>query len=321
MIIYSGVGKIGVSLTDYCIVLDMDETLVHTHEDNDGLDTLDDLDILRDPELDDLRQRTYVINFTQESDGISFPYTMWGTTRPYLKEFLSFCFSFFKLVVIWSAGKTGYVKAIVDYMFRDLEAPHIVYTDVKCVTIRDEEKGRDIMVKPLAKLIQEEPQLERYMTLDKTLIVDDRWSTFRNINDDNGILIPPYEPESTIEDLREPDDTLLRLMYWLTSPGVVEAKDVRRLDKTHVFDEYDERKLSHNMLRLLSKSTTVKKFVLPSVSVTSTSIPTSTPLPVFHRTRPSHSSRPRLSAIRGVSDRPARLTSKQTPSQPLQLNR
>jgi len=129
------------TITDNCVVLDMDETLVHVHDsrydnpsgdsnsDKEDIDVLLDLNILKDKDLEDIKDRTFIISFTQNHK----EYVMWGTTRPHLKEFLIFCFNYFKIVVIWSAGQADYVKSICDKIFVDLQPPHIIYANEKCV--------------------------------------------------------------------------------------------------------------------------------------------------------------------------------------------
>lgn len=215
------------SITDKCVVLDLDQTLIATQED---MASLKQLDILKDPQLLPLRSRTYYITIEDlEKPGIGTKYDFWGVTRPHVKEFLLFCFSYFKIVAVWSAGQRPYVEAIVDDIFRDLPKPHIIFShdDV------DVGPGGRIE-KPLNKMIESHPVLRRFMSLQNTLAIDDNCSTFRN-NNENGILIPAYDPALSVSAMGRDDPTLLQLKYWLLQPEVVSARDVTTLDKSTIF--------------------------------------------------------------------------------------
>src|SRR3990172_9552529 len=179
------------SITDKCIVLDLDQTLIATQ---DSIDSLKQLNILSDPNLIALRNRTYYITIEDlEKPGIGTKYDFWGVTRPRINEFLIFCFSYFKIVAVWSAGKRPYVEAIVDHIFKDIRLPHIVFTH------------DDILIgpgghveKPLTKMIESNPVLRRNMSLQNSLAIDDNSMTFY-LNHDNGVLIPAYDPALSID--------------------------------------------------------------------------------------------------------------------------
>lgn len=222
-------------ITDKCIVLDMDETLVHSCVEKkvDPMDALYNLKIYTDPGLLDIRSRCYKINMEDvwSKRGSGEKIEMWGIMRPHLKEFLHFCFNYFRIVIIWSAGQKNYVHPIVNHLFLDLKPPHVIYT------FDDLEKLNDgTYIKPLDKLITKYPGLNKYMNLSNTFIVDDRETVYESCNPGNGILIPGYKPSFTVSDLRGKDDNLLKLMSWLQKKEVVDSTDVRTLDKTKIFD-------------------------------------------------------------------------------------
>jgi hypothetical protein len=75
---------------------------------------------------------------------------------------------------------------------------------------------------------------EKILRLDNTFFVDDRPQVFFK-NPDNGILIPPYEPSGSYYNYIQDDPTLPELMEWLMKPEVLQAKDVRLLDKSRIF--------------------------------------------------------------------------------------
>lgn len=217
------------SITDKCVVLDLDQTVIATQ---DTVSSLINLGIMSDPNLISLRNRTYHITIDDlEKPGVGTKCEFWGITRPHLHEFLLFSFSYFKIVAVWSAGKRQYVEAIVDYIFKDLPAPHIVFTHDD-VTIGP--RGAGDIIKPLSKMIESNPVLRRNMSLQNTLAIDDNVMTFRN-NPNNGVLIPAYEPALNINAFGRDDPTLLQLKYWLLQPEVVNARDVTVLDKSKIF--------------------------------------------------------------------------------------
>lgn len=215
------------SITDKCIVLDLDQTLIATQ---DSVDSLKQLGILSNPNLISLRNRVYYLTIEDlEKPGVGTKYDFWGVTRPHVQEFLIFCFSYFKIVAVWSAGKRPYVEAIVDHMFKDLPKPHVVFTHDDI----DIGPGGHVL-KPLTKMIESNPVLRRNMSLQNTLAIDDNSMTFHN-NTENGVLVPAYDPSSNINAFARDDPTLLQLKYWFLQPEVVNARDVTALDKSKIF--------------------------------------------------------------------------------------
>jgi len=219
-------------LTDKCIVLDLDETLVHSHSQG-NIDLLKELNLITDPQNMDLRDRIYKITMDDVvyKRGTGEKTEMWGIIRPGVRQFLIDCFNYFKIVIVWSAGRKNYVHAIVDKLFENLKRPHIIYS------FDDLEKLPDgTLIKPLNKLIQTVSGLDKYMSLENSFILDDRESVFKEPNPYNGIEIPPYKPNFNLNSLRiNDDDKLKQLMNWLHTPEVINSKDVRRLDKSKIF--------------------------------------------------------------------------------------
>lgn len=231
MSFYSGISDhiLHEPLTNHCIILDLDETLVHASE---KMDFFFRSGILTDSKLIDIRERSYVISIDDvvERRGTGSKTHLWAMTRPYLKEFLIFCFNYFKVVAVWSAGRNRYVHKTVEAIFKDVATPHVIYTRDDC-----EENNRDLF-KPLRKMIQNEPGLNNYMSLTNTFALDDRESTYSR-NPGSGILIPPYEPNANLNDLRIKDNALLQLMNWLKQDHVMKSNDISKLDKTLIFTQ------------------------------------------------------------------------------------
>lgn len=216
-----------VSLTNKCIVLDLDLTLLSTQDD---MESLKDLKILTDPKLTALKQRIYNISVEDlEKPGIGTMYEFWGVTRPHIHEFLIFCFSYFKIVAVWSAGKRQYVEEIVKHIFKDLPHPHVVFTHDDIVY-----NERKEVEKPIQKMIESESILKKYMSLENTFALDDNYTTYVP-NPGCGVLIPAYMPALSINAFQRDDYALLQFKNWLLQDEVMDSEDVAELDKSRIF--------------------------------------------------------------------------------------
>ena len=216
-----------VSLTNKCIVLDLDQTLIATQDD---LESLKKLGIMKDPKLLNLRRRVYHFSIEDlEKPGIGTQYEFWGVTRPHTQEFLLFCFSYFKIVAVWSAGKRQYVEELVKFLFKDMPYPHVVFTHDDIVY-----NDNGDVEKPLINMIESDPTLKKLMSLENTLAIDDNYTTYIP-NPGNGVLIPAYCPSSNINSLQKDDYALLQLKNWLLQDEVANAEDVTVLDKSTIF--------------------------------------------------------------------------------------
>jgi len=219
------------AMTHHAIVLDLDETLVHTVDD---MAVLTDLKLMTDPQYLNLRDRIYIISLDDvvSEKGSGYETKLWGVLRPYVRDFLIFCFSYFRVVAVWSAGKPKYVQSIVELLFRGIGRPHVIYDWTDC------KRTSEPLRKPLLKMIHQEPRLSEYMSLQNTFAIDDRDTTFVE-NAGNGIMIPVYSPVShsnpTISWIKSNDIALQQLMLWLLRPEVKASHDVRTLDKSQIF--------------------------------------------------------------------------------------
>lgn len=221
-----------VPLTDKCIILDLDETLVHTDNEEPNTELLKDLEIFSNPNLYDLRERVYKITMEDviSKKGTGDKTEMWGILRPHVREFLIACFTYFRVVIVWSAGRKNYVHAIVDFLFLGLPRPTVIWT------YDDLEKlPNNTLIKPLNKLIEKIPTLNKYMSLENSFILDDRLTVFQEPNPSNGIEIPAYRPTFNPKSLRSDDKALLSVTNWLMKPEVMNSTDIRQLDKRNIF--------------------------------------------------------------------------------------
>ena len=225
-------------MSDKYIVLDIDATLVHTHDvDEDGVRGIEKfsmLNIYSDSDKIRYRRNLYLmklIDISRES-GTGEVTVLTGIYRPYLRTFLDFCKTYFKGIVIWSAGQKKYVEKMVEIMFpHSKEQPLIVYTYDDCIVGEG-----DYLKKPLSKLYKD-TRLGGKLNEKNTFVLDDRDDTF-SLNPKNGIQIPVFESDMSLEDISGHEDiNLLKLMSWLSTKEVKENKDVRKLRKERIFDK------------------------------------------------------------------------------------
>ena len=212
-------------ITNKVLVLDLDSTLIFT---SDNFDSFKDLKVYSSPKHAHLRNRVYKFDVMDvvEKPGTGIKSSMWGALRPHVREFLNFCFDYFESVLIWSAGQLRYVHAITDILFTEPDKqPMIIYSYEDC------EKTDNYLYKPLIKLSQQE---HSSLTLDRVLILDDNETTFSK-NKDNALHIPAYEPELSPEGIMEDDQTLVNLSRWLMQESIINAPDVRKINKDECF--------------------------------------------------------------------------------------
>ena len=223
------------SLTEHNIVLDIDATLLHTQ---DEAYDLEEMNIYSNPTRFRLRNKVYHMNLIDVTNdpGKGNITSLSGIYRPFLKEFLDFCFEYFNNVIIWSAGKRKYVEECCRLMF-PIDSPSIIYSWDDCV---NNSKG---LFKPLSKLFDNKEYEHLNITAQNTFHLDDRDDVY-SLNPDNGIKIPEFECSmSTNKIMGHKDDELLKLMCWLSQSKVKNSKDIRTLDKSSIFkvscEEYE----------------------------------------------------------------------------------
>jgi NLI interacting factor-like phosphatase len=212
-------------MTDQCIVLDMDETLIHSFVD------LTESEEVEANQYSHLFPRMYTVGIRDvfEAKGSGIVDSILAVERPFLHQFLKYCSKRFAKVYIWSAGQYDYVNKHIRKLSKNASF-HNVYTFDDCAV--EKTKKDEIYHKPLEKI-----------GLDpaKTFIVDDRVTAYLH-NPANGINIPEYSP--TIDALRlentDPnscDNCLVKLMSYFNQPAVRQATDVRLLYK-NIFKEH-----------------------------------------------------------------------------------
>ena len=223
------------SITNHNIVLDIDATLLHTQDETYDLE---EMNIYSNPTRFRLRNKVYHMNLIDVTNepGKGNITSLTGIYRPFLKEFLDFCFEYFNNVIIWSAGKQKYVEECCRLMF-PIDSPSIIYSWDDCV---NNSKG---LFKPLSKIYQNKAYASLNITEENTFHLDDRDDVY-SLNPGNGVKIPEFECSMKTKDImNHKDDELLKFMCWLSQDKVKNSKDIRTLDKSSIFktscEEYE----------------------------------------------------------------------------------
>lgn len=194
------------------IVLDMDETLLHTFSDTSREEMFD---VVIDNE------NTYLacVSDLDMHPGSGNNQLVAGAIRPGFDDFMRFCYNCFRNVIVWSAGTNNYVNEVMDEVCSNVGMPDLILTREDCV------RTRYGFEKPLYVLVEDYPHLG--ITMESIVIVDDKEVSFR-ANPDNGVLMTPFEPG--IDSLKDNDNSLAHLQEWLEEE-LLQADDVREVYK------------------------------------------------------------------------------------------
>jgi TFIIF-interacting CTD phosphatase-like protein len=188
-----------------CVVLDLDETLVHSS--SKGVTEMKKVkDTMKEAGQMD---RYYEFKLGKE--------TYWGLKRPYYKSFLRWCRSQFDIVAVWTAGDTDYADEIVSKVFE--RRPPIVWSRPNCV------RANGIYYKPMDKFFRAFPDIDR----DNTVIIDDR-ADIAEYNEDILIEIPRFKPAKPLLF----DNTLISTLAYLRN-ALASGEKLRFLDKSVIF--------------------------------------------------------------------------------------
>ena len=134
--------------------------------------------------------------------------------RPYLKEFLQFCFNNFE-VAVWTAATESYAVEIVKNIFEKNQIPTFFWSRVRCSFSYDEELRESILTKKMWKIRR------KGYDLKKVIVVDDspeQWgSSYGNL-----VRVKKF--------LGEGDDNELKLLIkYLTK--LKDAENIREVGK------------------------------------------------------------------------------------------
>ena len=188
--------------TTQVIVLDLDETLVHSLDDKLWFGIRNEARAKGNKEL---LSRMYEIDVEGE--------TIRGIVRDHASVFIEFIYNRFTIRGVYSAGVPSYVNAIVKVLFGDRHLDFIFARDRCMNTLID----NDVMLsKPLDLIYSSVPGANRY----NTWIIDDRQDTAMH-NKLNHIHIPEYDP------MKGADNYLKYLIDFLSKPEVMYAPNVQ----------------------------------------------------------------------------------------------
>lgn len=150
--------------------------------------------------------------------------------RPYLYEFLNFCFNYFDTISFWSAGHYRYVRAILFSILgtERFQSLGTIFTRKDCVFLNE---NGDLLTKSLSS---------KGFDLTNTIIIDDNKSSF-SANKENAIHIPAYNPQLIHEHIMYRDERLLEIINWFQEVDLKNSHDVRMIDKDpkKIFKNFD----------------------------------------------------------------------------------
>lgn len=198
------------------LVLDLDESLVHTFSPEDGFSMFVKN---MSPEQE---KRLYILDF-ENGEALA------GYIRPYIEVFLETAFNEFETVSVWSAGTQAYVHGIVDLIFKT-NKPYFVLTRKDCNEMKLGYDNSTCRYKPLEIIYKNYPTHKE----ENTIIVDDRHDICA-LNCLNNIQVPEFMMTHLNWKSLVEDDTLKILTDWIKSEEFRNAKDVRLLKSKSPF--------------------------------------------------------------------------------------
>lgn len=202
------------------LVLDLDETLIHTFESEVELESFVSEFSSKD------RLKAFKIS------GIDS--TFWTYIRPGVEDFLEGVFAEFESVGVWSAGTYEYVHAIVKMIFPEHFKPAFIMTRNDCNEMRLNFNEPICRYKPLENIFK--IRSGGLLNQRNTIIVDDR-KDICAINCHNNVQIPAFYLHRDNVEKAESDSSLLILLKWFKSPQFRNSKDVTMLKGKSPFKE------------------------------------------------------------------------------------
>ena len=164
------------------LILDLDQTLIHT---------LSNAEAARLIRLDEKYYMGLLFHIHIDNVGYMI------MKRPFLREFLIFCFQRFETVSVWTAATKKYAEKVVDEIFEDLPHPTHLWHRKMCKKDADGQ---------LYKVLSDFAR-ETGLDLSSLCIIDDNETTCIQ-NGDRAIPIPPWMPRADTHD--EKKDTALQ---------------------------------------------------------------------------------------------------------------
>lgn len=217
-------------ISEQIVVVDIDQTCVYTLSIPFTRVDKKEREMLKTT----YQKRLYFIHI-RDGDGIGggdSTIKMWGVKRPGLAKFIAYLHRRFKYVIFWTAGTNAYAKKLVPIIYSDNPGlkPFRVFSREHCTFTPGGDRTKPLrLLKSLTRGSE--------IPVELTFLIDDQiYSGYEN--PDNQILIPEYlidEKMKIIQQILKPDDALEVLSKWFNLPIVKESRDIRKLDKTHIF--------------------------------------------------------------------------------------
>lgn len=195
------------------IVLDLDQTLICSIEDNEK--NLKKISLFEKGH--ELKSKVYY--FGEHPDEL-----FWGVYRPKVLDFVTWCNSYFDNVIVWSAGTNNYVKHIVRSIWNEamVDYPKIIWTREKCSGEGDD------LYKNMKILFKDSFASRLGVSRSNTLILDDNLVTYSK-NKRNTFWIHPFEPDFEKMDLKQDDTALTEVKEWYLKYG--DCEDIREIPR------------------------------------------------------------------------------------------
>lgn len=215
------------------VVLDLDKNLIMTE--SSSVAELYRSGILEDSKFFPAQKRIYYFDLASshpspkdklQAEGVS---SMWGSLRPYAREFMEFCFRRFKRVIVFTAGTADYAIPICDFLFRGISKPYMIWARGHCIRIKekavavdrrlvdlgyyptlsvpdDTEDYEHMNAKLLDKVARAVAEVENDYSIskDQFVIVEDNYHSFITNDYHNAFLIPAYESSSKSDPTAKP---------------------------------------------------------------------------------------------------------------------
>lgn len=225
------------------IVLDLDETLIHSYMDKDKIEKYYELNPQRFSMLRRRGDLKEIIIERFDEKGRLDSYKFWLLKRPHLTEFLKFLNDEFKHVIIWTAGTCDYAHHVVAYIYKKIpKKPFMILSRDDLLKVKQDGQSTPYHTKPLNKIFNKNLGID----ISNTVILDNLHINFDK-NKYNGITIPHFEPKprELMSKNFKKDKCLLHLIDYFNTDYFMNAVDVRTLDKHEIFDDGYEKDHQH----------------------------------------------------------------------------
>jgi Dullard-like phosphatase family protein len=186
------------------LFIDLDETLFHV-----------DFDYFYD-------SHHCYLEFFNESNSVTIPLIL----RPYLKEFLDYCYEKFDLY-IFTASRKQYADCILDYIERDRQYFKQRFYRENCIIIKDTFYIKDL-------------RIFQNRDLKDIIIIDNNLYSFSN-QLSNGILITSFYNDYQ-------DKELVYVKNYIENLGLADVNDIRTINKKTFNFELIKETLTKNLI-------------------------------------------------------------------------